>query len=76
MRIKTVYDLDKDDWSESYSIEVDGIIVVDVGTPEPEDATLSRDMNFAYSIVPLMKQAYEAGLSGETFEVEKIDDTV
>jgi len=62
MKIKTEYTHDKDyyEW-ERYCIEVDGKERISVGTPEPEDATLSRDLNFAYDIVPLMKEAWEAG---------------
>ncbi len=50
-------------------IEVDGKRRVGAFAPEPEDATLERDMNFAYDIVPLMKEAWEAGKRGEAFEV-------
>lgn len=37
---------------------------------EPEDATLNRDFNDCYSIVKLLKLAYEAGLRGEKLNIE------
>ncbi len=39
---------------------------------EPEDATLGRDFNDVYNIVFAMKKAYEAGVAGESFEIEEI----
>jgi len=43
---------------------------------EPEDANLSRDFSDVYSIPYLLKMAYDAGKSGETFEsvVEIMED--
>lgn len=35
----------------------------------PEDASLERDLKFVYDIVPLMRDAYEAGKNGEPFEL-------
>lgn len=40
----------------------------------PEDATLERDLNFVYRIPRLMKQAYEAGKSGEPFVITEVDE--
>jgi len=37
---------------------------------EPEDASLSRDFSDAFSIVSLMKAAYECGKSGDKLEIE------
>ena len=72
MKIKTVYERYGDYGErENYEIIVDGVDRVYVGTPEPEDATLSRDLSFAYRIVPLMREAWEAGKRGEDFTVEK-----
>lgn len=34
----------------------------------PEDATLSRGLSFVYSIDYMIKEAYEAGKSGENLE--------
>ena len=68
MKIETVYREDED-WREYYTITVDGVERIDIFPPEPEDATLTRDLSFAYLIVPLMREAYEAGKRGDEFEV-------
>jgi len=75
MMILTTYEHDEEynEW-ESYKIEVNGKSRVDIGRIEPEDATLTRDLSFAYDIVPLMKEAYEAGKRGEDFTVAGITD--
>tara|TARA_Y100000310_G_C20694461_1_gene824528 strand:- start:4453 stop:4671 length:219 start_codon:yes stop_codon:yes gene_type:complete len=65
MKVKTFYKCE--DYRESCRIEVNGKNRITVGTPEPEDATLSRDLNFVYDIVPLMKEAWDAGKRGEEF---------
>lgn len=36
-----------------------------VGNPEPEDATLGRDLGFAYSAIDFFKIGFEAGKIGE-----------
>jgi hypothetical protein len=40
----------------------------------PEDASLGRDLSFAYDVVDLMREAYEAGLRGDKFIVEQEDE--
>lgn len=63
------------DGCDEYSITVNGekrIEANDYG--EPEDNTLGRDLNFVYSIVGLMREAYEAGKKGEEFEVIKVQE--
>lgn len=40
---------------------------------EPEDAVFYRDLGGAYSIVKLMRIAYEAGKNGESFNYEFVD---
>ena len=67
MKIKTKYE-HEGEW-EHYSIEVDGKERVSIGTPEPEDANLSRDFCDIYNIGNLLKLAYEAGQRGEDFEI-------
>lgn len=42
---------------------------INFGHGEPEDNYLSRDLNDVYSIVPMLKMAYEAGKRGEAFEL-------
>lgn len=44
------------------------IVDLYVGTCEPEDANLYRDLNFVYDIADWLKAAYEAGKNGESFE--------
>ncbi len=41
---------------------------------EPEDNNLGRNFNSCYSIKDLVKKAYEAGKSGESLEIEEIED--
>ena len=53
-------------------IEVDGKREIHAGSCEPEDATVERDLNFVYNIVPLMRRAYNVGARGEDFSVEEI----
>jgi hypothetical protein len=56
----------------SLIIEIDGKEVFSLGGGEPEDMTLGRDLNCAYDVVSLMQRAYNAGKSGEEFEI--LDD--
>ncbi len=76
MKVITTYGHDNSgyDGRDSYEIEVDGEVEIRVGRPEPEDATLTRDLSFAYSIVTLMKKAWEAGKRGEDFTLETVAD--
>ena len=69
MKVVTRYDEGEyyGEYRDGYEIEVDGEVEIAVGMPEPEDCTLSRDLGFAFSIVPLMKRAWEAGKNGEEF---------
>ena len=41
---------------------------------EPEDRGLYRGQNYVFSILDLMKRAYQAGKSGESFEVTSIEE--
>jgi len=59
---------------ERFTLEVDGKYRLSAGGGEPEDNTLGRDLNFVYGIVPLMREAYEAGKRGETLEVEEAEE--
>lgn len=38
----------------------------------PEDATLNRDLSGIYSVPSMLREAYEAGLAGETLEFEEV----
>lgn len=63
----------KNGYDQEYEIIIDGKSVVSVNDyGEPEDNSLGRDLNFVYSIVGLMKRAYDAGKCGEEFEVSQL----
>ena len=79
MKIKELSNLKESDYEpeDFYVIEVNGVNRLSVNDyGEPEDNYLSRDLNFVYDIVGLMKEAYEAGKNGEEFKVtqEKVED--
>lgn len=66
---KSMFD---NDGRSRYKIFVNGkerISANDYG--EPEDNSLGRDLNFVFSIVELMEEAYNAGKNGEEFTVNK-----
>lgn len=65
--------LESMDFRNYLSIKIDGKPAARFLDGEPEDANLSRDFNDCYSIVNLMKMAFDAGKAGETFEVEKVE---
>lgn len=57
---------------ESLLIEIDGKEVFDISGGEPEDNTLGRDLNFAFSIPDVLTQAFELGKKGgETVTLHK-----
>ena len=61
-----------------YSVKVEvktntGTASVSFGEGEPEDNTLSRDLNDVYSISELLKKAYNAGRVGESYKFEIIN---
>jgi len=63
----------ENDYRNVFCIDVDGekeISVSDGG--EPEDNSLHRNLSFVYSIIPLMRKAFEAGKNGEKFEIEDV----
>ena len=41
----------------------------------PEDATLERDLSYAYEFAELMQHAYESGRNGEEFEIIYVDES-
>lgn len=47
---------------------------VEIFAGEPEDATFNRDLNGAYSIVDIVKLAYEAGKNGEEYAYEFVNN--
>ena len=54
-----------DDYRQSLTIEVDGKQEFAVSDGEPEDSNLARDFSDCFSVVDLMKMAYDAGKNGE-----------
>jgi hypothetical protein len=69
MIVESISREDKDDYRSAYDIKIDGEEVFSIWEGEPEDATLSRDMNDVYSIPSLMQRAYDAGKAGESFTI-------
>jgi len=57
------------DYRDAYEIYIDGDLVASFWDGEPEDANLARDFNDCYSIVDIMRHAYNVGKSGGTFEM-------
>lgn len=57
----------------SFTLEVNGKREMFATTPEPEDASICRDLSFVYDISSLMKIAYDAGKRGEEFNVDRIE---
>lgn len=65
---KVLTTITKGEYGEATGIEisVNGTSRVSFFEGEPEDMTLNRDLNDAFDITDLMKQAYIAGKSGKT----------
>lgn len=63
-------DSDRAAW---FKLWVDGKHKFSIGSLSecPEDATIERDLNFVYEIVPLIRAAYDAGRNGELLEIEQ-----
>jgi len=81
MRITTITRPDWDDEDSDGSLETiletdTAKFSMDFGRGEPEDMSLGRDLNDAYSIKDALEAAYEAGKRGETLKIveEKSDD--
>lgn len=81
--VKEFSKIDSDDES-SYEITISrdgkmlqGFSARDLASDCPEDATLSRDMGFAYQAIDFFKLGLEIGKSGEEvkFESEDIDES-
>lgn len=57
--------VDGEDEPVGWELNINEKTVLGTYNPEPEDATLSRDLSFVFNIVGLLKQAYEAGKRGD-----------
>jgi len=62
------------DYMATLIIKVDGKERINVYPGEPEDSFLERDLSFAYDIVPLMEEAYNAGKNGQPFEITRKEE--
>jgi len=69
-RVRSQKAIERMDYCDALEIEIDGKVVFSVSDGEPEDSNLSRDFSDCYSIISFMKQAYEAGKRGESFDIE------
>ena len=83
MKITEIHNQVKCDWDKEEWVDRGVRVIVtradgeskEVGfhEGEPEDNSLGRDLNDAYSIPDLVKMAYEAGKSGEPMVYEFIE---
>jgi len=64
-----------DDCRTCVTILTDTGFRVSFSDGEPEDNTISRNFSDVHSILTLMKIAHEAGLRGETLEVEIVNES-
>lgn len=70
MKVKQVHG-ENIDGMGTLKIEINGKGRIYAGPGEPEDMSLGRNMNFVYDIVPLMKEAWQAGKNGETWDASE-----
>ena len=74
--VETVFkDPDEYDPRDRVSISIDGKSIFSIGTGEPEDMTLNRDLNDVYSVMGLLQKMYLAGKNGDVVEFESIATT-
>ena len=66
--------LDRRDYRDYVSIEVDDKEVFRIGAGEPEDMYISRDLSDALVVVNLMEQAYLCGKRGDDFTISYQED--
>ena len=62
--------LNQRDYRDILYIHINGKRVFGVMDGEPEDSNLMRDFNDCFNVPDLMRRAYQAGVSGESIEVE------
>ncbi len=77
MEIKSITGSDKHEEENDYRLffvlEVNGKRRISVSDGEPEDANLARDFSDVWSVVSLMKEAFEAGKNGEELNIEELE---
>lgn len=69
MNIEVFTATDDHDCRNAIVIHVDGKEVFSAYDGEPEDNTLCRNFNHAYSVAGLMKVAHEAGVVGQSITI-------
>lgn len=65
-----------DEYQARCTIKVDGMFVASVGNFSdcPEDANLGRDLGFVFGLPELLRKAHAAGVNGEPFEIETLEN--
>jgi len=66
--------LEEYDYRDFMKIEINGEKRFEVYDGESEDANLSRDFVDCWLIPQMMREAFEAGKNGETFELETLKE--
>ena len=79
MKITETHEFNNRDHEDASNITIevktnDSYKSISIGEGEPEDMYLFRDLSDAYSIVDLIKLAYQAGKKGEEFDYEFIEE--
>lgn len=72
MKIKVTYSRGEYETTERIEIQVNEKRCFSIGSGEPEDMTISRDLSDALNVVDMMQAAYNAGKSGEPFDLEEV----
>ena len=78
MKIKTFYDdgapyYERDHFTLIATNDNEQSRTFSIGSGEPEDMYLFRNLSDALDVPDLMQMAYEAGKNGEDFEVIKVE---
>ena len=68
-----VHSWENRDYMIREQLTINGKVRQYVGTGEPEDAIIGRDLVSCQDIVSFMQESYNAALKGEPFDVEVIN---
>ncbi len=71
MEVKQIHRVLEDGYEDRawLEISIDGEEIFSIGSGEPEDMSLGRDLKSAWNVLPMMRLAYQAGKNGEPFTV-------
>lgn len=77
MKITITHNLDTDNYGQYAGLKTEVITnsgngSVNFSGGEPEDFSLTRDLNDAFKIQDLLILAYNAGKNGESLEIERL----